>query len=356
MKPKQRLHYFDMLKGLAIFLVVMGHVLTMCIRDIDRALLFKIIGQVHMPLFFFISGYFTYKLTADGKTALPRLGQRFLQLVIPGIIVGLIFMVYFSHSGLQSPFDMSFNGMWCTEYKNGYWFTITLFLIILVYSGFTRILNVLKGLTGRIGATAALWIILIILDGFFEGEWWWKLLSLKLVITFFPAFMAGVFAKSSGEGFLKMVRNGNVYTAALIIAGVCFYILAYRWEFPSFHSLIFLVAEPVMHVALAIVGIALVEPWSREAFSETASPLARRFASMWQYIGSKSLSIYLLHYFFLFPLPVLQEPLRGMSLDMVPTLTVSVIIAALIVAVTLLVNAIISRSPILARLLTGSNG
>ena len=76
---------------------------------------------------------------------------------------------------------------------------------------------------------------------------------------------------------------------------------------------------------------------------------------MWQYIGSKSLSIYLLHYFFLFPLPVLQDPLRGMALDIVPTLTVSVIVASLVVAVTLLVNAIISRSPLLARLLTGSN-
>ena len=42
----------DLLKGIAIFMVVMGHVLTMCIRGIDSAALFKIIGEVHMPLFF----------------------------------------------------------------------------------------------------------------------------------------------------------------------------------------------------------------------------------------------------------------------------------------------------------------
>ena len=41
----------DLLKGIAIFMVVMGHVLTMCIRGIDSAALFKIIGEVHMPLF-----------------------------------------------------------------------------------------------------------------------------------------------------------------------------------------------------------------------------------------------------------------------------------------------------------------
>ena len=51
----------DLLKGIAIFMVVMGHVLTMCIRGIDSAALFKIIGEVHMPLFFFISGYLGFR-------------------------------------------------------------------------------------------------------------------------------------------------------------------------------------------------------------------------------------------------------------------------------------------------------
>ena len=41
MRP--RLKYFDMMKGLAIFLVVMGHVLTMCVREIDRE-----IGRAHV--------------------------------------------------------------------------------------------------------------------------------------------------------------------------------------------------------------------------------------------------------------------------------------------------------------------
>ena len=56
---KQRIEYFDLLKGIAIFMVVMGHALTMCVRGLDAAFLFKLIGQVHMPVFFFISGYLT---------------------------------------------------------------------------------------------------------------------------------------------------------------------------------------------------------------------------------------------------------------------------------------------------------
>lgn len=45
----RRLHHFDMLKGIAIAMVVMGHVITMCIRDIDSAAAFKIIPNTHIP-------------------------------------------------------------------------------------------------------------------------------------------------------------------------------------------------------------------------------------------------------------------------------------------------------------------
>lgn len=39
----------DLLKGIAIFMVVMGHVLTMCIRDIDAATLFKSSAKYTCP-------------------------------------------------------------------------------------------------------------------------------------------------------------------------------------------------------------------------------------------------------------------------------------------------------------------
>ena len=80
---KQRLVYFDILKGMAIFMVVMGHVLTMCVREIDRAALFKFLGEIHMPLFFFISGWFTMRVADDGHIARPGLSKRFFQLLVP---------------------------------------------------------------------------------------------------------------------------------------------------------------------------------------------------------------------------------------------------------------------------------
>ena len=72
-----------------------------------------------------------------------------------------------------------------------------------------------------------------------------------------------------------------------------------------------------------------------------------------QYLGQKSLEIYLLHFFFLFPLTALQEPMRAMGLGFVPLAAVSVFVACLIIAASLLANVVLSLSPVLASLLTG---
>lgn len=350
MKTTDRLHYFDILKGMAIFLVVMGHVLTMCIRDIDRTLLFKIIGQVHMPLFFFISGYFTYKAATT-----PRIGRRFTQLIIPGIAVGLLWMLYFPHSGLQSPLVMTFEGMWCTPFKNGYWFTITLFEIIAIYAAITLILRRSDFFRSMLLTALCVWIILVALQLTLGDLLIFRLMSLELVAAYFPAFMAGVLARRSDGCFIESCLNPKVYTTALLAAGVLLYIQMYPWEFSRFHPLVFTVSAPALHIALAIVGIALVKPWSECALAPDGTAGERKVAMTWEYIGKNSLAVYLLHYFFLFPMPWLREPLREMGLDIVPAFTVAFIAASLIVAMTLLANYIISRSPVLARLLTGKS-
>ena len=56
---RERNRMLDSLKGFAIFLVVLGHVIqTVFAPDsYDSNVIFKIIYSFHMPLFIFISGY-----------------------------------------------------------------------------------------------------------------------------------------------------------------------------------------------------------------------------------------------------------------------------------------------------------
>ncbi len=56
MEMRNRVEYIDSLRGFAILLVVMGHLIQTNYRDGFVHPIFNIIFSFHMPLFFFISG------------------------------------------------------------------------------------------------------------------------------------------------------------------------------------------------------------------------------------------------------------------------------------------------------------
>ncbi len=334
-------------------MVVMGHVLTMCIRDIDQAIVFKIIGKIHMPLFFFISGYFSYKITPEGKTfAAPKLWMRFKQLIIPFFVVSGIWVIYFPLSGLESPLNSTFQSLYFDSFKNGYWFTLTLFELILCYSAITFIFRRTKKFWQEILITLLAWSTIYLLNTALLPE---KIVSLYggcLLNAYLPIFMIGVLAKKYHSNFDKITENSSIYTICLLLGSVLLYLLIFPWEFQFMAiTTVNLTIQSIFYICLTIVSISVVKPWVNNEFSSGNKP--SMIVCCWEYLGKESLSIYLLHYFFLFPLTFLQEPLRNMALGFVPTFTVAALVATIIIAITLLVNYIIQRSPLLGLLLTG---
>lgn len=361
---KQRLHYFDILKGIAIFMVVMGHVLTMCVREIDRATLFKFIGEIHMPLFFFISGWFTFRLAADGRISTPHLGKRALQLLVPMVAVSSLWIWYFPHSGLQSPLVSTFSGLWSNAWKNGYWFTLVLFEIMLLYTAMCPVLSRCRTATASLAATVAAWIILkLIFSGIsaFAGEEFLNATSLILALQFFPIFMVGAIASRHSDGFNRLCESGGAFTVSLIAGAFLLYFISWYWEFPlltgwTYGTVVICIARILFHICLAIVAIAVIRPWSGRVYGADSAELTsqRRWADMWRLLGRKSLAIYLLHYFLLFPLGACRDALLSMNLGFTPLLVFSGAVAACVITIVLGINAIIERSPLLALLLTGT--
>lgn len=355
----RRLHYFDMLKGLAIFLVVMGHVITFCVREIDRSVVFKFIENIHMPLFFFISGWFTYKIS-DNNLSMPKLGPRALQLLVPMVVVSSLWIWYFPHSGLQSPLDSTFHGLWSSTWKNGYWFTPVLFMITAIYAALVMILRHVRSIFGWITSSFVVWAALIVIMYLLayaniEIRHLLDYFSFELLVVFFPSFMAGVIASRWRDAFLRLTCSGTVVTVCLLAGSVLLYMLSWPWEFSIFgYSDVFLIlAKSLFHIMLAIVAIAVVRPWSEMAFSEGARPFTASVARIWEMLGRKSLAIYMLHYFFLFPLGVYRHSLESVGLGFVPILFFAAAGAVAIISVVLAVDYIIGKSPLLAMLLTG---
>ena len=348
---KTRLHYFDVLKGLAIFMVVIGHVLTMCIRDIDSAVLFKLVEKIHMPIFFFISGYFTYKVTEKGNIIVSGIFSRVKQLIVPFLAVSALWLFYFPHSGLQSPFDSTLEGLYFSVGKNGYWFTLCLFEIIILYYAITPLLNLSRNVLFRLLVILLTWIGLGCIASVDALNKFNALTSLALVYEFFPVFMLGVISRSHNDIYEQITEKGKYITIAMIAGSFLMYYVCWPWEFQL--PMMFLpFVKLLLYVCVVIMAVAIVKPWCNRSVTETL-PDGTRMVRLWKYLGTQSLSIYLLHYFFLIPIPVLREPLIGMNLNFVPTLIVAGILATVIIAVTLGANYIICRSRILALCLTG---
>lgn len=359
---RPRLHHMDVLKGMAIFMVVMGHVLTMCVRDVDRAALFKFVGEIHMPVFFFISGWFTLKLvpTAGGRMRwrVPALWPRCKRLLLPMLVMSSLWVIYFPHSGLQSPLDSTFEGLWFSEYKNGYWFTYVLFQIVVIYAALAGIFSRITSAAGQILATIAVWALLIVISQMMPGNVN-SFISFIFTVRFFPVFMAGAIAAAHSGEFGRLLRSSSAYTLALLIGAVLLYFICWPWEFENLHihfgalSLDVDIARSIFQILLAYVAIAAVQPWCEKAFGPDKGEGSHRFAKAWQYLGRESLTIYLLHYFFLFPMGLWRDELMAMNLSFVPTLVFSAFWAAIIIAVVLGFNRLILPSRLLSFLMAG---
>lgn len=350
---KQRLHYFDMLKGIAIFMVVMGHVLTMCVREIDRAPIFKMIGEVHMPLFFFISGWFAMRAAADKRPQSPALLPRARRLLLPMIVVSSIWIWYFPLSGIQSPLDSTFEGLWSGTWKNGYWFTFVLFEITVGYALTTLFMGRRPSLWREIGASALVWAVFIALAELLPAEAV-GYASLDLSMGFFPVFMAGAIARRHSDAFNNLCASSTALTIAMIVAVGSFFLVGWPWKYPWLSEFGVTLCRVVLQISLAIVAIGTVKPWSERAFAPEAPAGTGRIARMWEYIGTRSLAIYLLHYFFLFPLGSCREALVSVNLNFVPLAVFAATIAAAVVAVVLCVDWLICFSRPLGFLLTGT--
>lgn len=341
----------------------MGHVITFCIRDLDRATLFKFIGEIHMPLFFFISGWFTFGLKSDGTLKKPKLGPRAKQLLLPMVAVSSLWIVYFPHSGLETPFDSTFSGLWFNESKNGYWFTLCLFEMIALYALIRPVFGRVRTLFGSVAVGICSWISLIVVSYILNGQDVANLLGLIQLTTYWPAFAFGMIASRCRSGFERVTESPVWTTVALIVGAFVLYYVSWYWEFPlskfcekTFGSfqLDLITARALLHICLAVIAIAIIAPWTAKAYANL-QPGQRPgvWIRIWTYLGVNSLGIYLLHYFFLFPMGIWRENLAALNVGFVPLFVVSVLWSVAIIVVVLGIIRVISISRPLSLLLTG---
>lgn len=135
-KAMQYLPYIDNLKGFAILLVVIGHVIQYLTDpyDFEHHIVFRYIYSFHMPLFFMISGMMV-KESYTKEQAWQTIRKRFLQLIAPFTLWTIIWSLTF----LPHPFYFAY-----LDPNLGPWFLWCLFCIIAIDLLVQLLLNVLQ--------------------------------------------------------------------------------------------------------------------------------------------------------------------------------------------------------------------
>lgn len=162
----------DALKGVAIFLVVLGHAIQTTTINFDHNLLFRLIYSFHMPLFMFISGW-VMTLSRTDMPADKFFTSKSSRLVIPFIcwyLLSFMLLGHFQNISLdQYLINLVINP------DHGLWFLWILFLcqIILFFS------KKLQPLLGDFHFLIPYFVILLLPMHYFGAD------SLKYYFKFF---------------------------------------------------------------------------------------------------------------------------------------------------------------------------
>lgn len=136
-KKKHRLEYVDAARGIAILLVIAGHLIQDYHADGNNCRVLWFICSFHMPLFFAVSGYIgqvVSKPIGGGKNYLQFIGKKAVALLVPLYVWTLVVNKYFFSSTWSVP--QLIDVLETFTKPGALWFLPTLFRLFVFYGLF----------------------------------------------------------------------------------------------------------------------------------------------------------------------------------------------------------------------------
>ena len=138
---KQRNQSVDILRGIAMLLVVLGHTMTGCTSNSEQSFLFNIIWSLQMPLFFIISGYVTrYSRPITNSKALGNfILRRTVSYMLPFMVWTFVIRgIVFGQTSFFNIKHLAYN------MDSGYWFLFSIYVIAIIFGISEFISNLLN--------------------------------------------------------------------------------------------------------------------------------------------------------------------------------------------------------------------
>ena len=383
---ENRIVYIDALRGFAILLVVLGHVPMYCYHHLVGISFSLIPTTFHLALFFFISGWFVNSGAVRNADATKRSGastirksydteqgsyenvtqgydteqgsyenvtqgydterssyennlwftvynsfkKKFVQLIVPTMV---FYLLYCWINGIDV-----MDNLWNDKYKAGYWFCVVLFVFYLT-------LSITKMITGKFWGQFLIFFIalaMIMLNTNMVTDLLakWNIPNILCIQQwqYFIFFYLGYLAHLHQERFFSWLDNGRVMAVGIVV----FVGSLMLW----FQQPMNLFGVKVTFLLWGILGAALSFAFFRK--NESCFTQQTLIGRWLQYVGRRTLDVYLLHFFFLPKhLDWVGNYIMGNGNQTVE-LFVSLAITIMVITLCLLTSNIIRLGPLLA--------
>ena len=333
-KISGRIEWIDAMRGFSMIIVVLGHVLHGMGVGGYHSFLSSLLLTFRMPLFFFVSGYFSYRSIGWwNKTKLCDILKRKVQ---AQIICTIVFCTLFQYV-MSYRFD---------DIYGGYWFTIVLFQMYIIYLAVSFWGRAIKrDLTVHVMLLLSVIAIGIMAKKPFSG-FIWILCCGDSLCRYFQFFTVGIIAAKYKDVFFALLSKNSVITASILAWTVCM-ILWYSTWFQNFSSLCYSLVHDILVRYAGLITVVSVFYHHRDFFSGHS-----RCAFGAKYIGRRTLDIYMLHFFFL---PNIGDMIPWIGrIDMISLqIIISVIFTVVILSLCLVISGILRESRTLSMWLFG---
>ena len=351
-QPKKRIEYIDALRGFTMILVVFSHVEMTSLGITTPTFLNSMFMSFRMPLFFFISGFIAYKSSIEWSWSewASMSKKKLLVQLVPTFIFGLIYAYAY--------FNTDFLGFITHNGKLGYWFTIALLEIFLIVYTVNTCLYSSNTDTFR---KRLLFALIMLSGGLFLAKFVLKIvpalneigniLTLHHTFNYFQYFAFGYVCSMYKEQFNRNLENRFVVTGVLFLFASLFYVKRFYIGINVGDGIdMWKLLDTFAELILGYLGLVIVYNTMRVYQNSFTS--GTKIGASLQYIGKRTLDIYMLHYFLLPNLLVISDFVKAKN-NVAMELCIGISVSLIVIAICLVISNVLRTSPILAKYLFG---
>lgn len=335
---KQRIGYIDAMRGFTMILVVFAHVCHFCLGD-SKMGYNAIFILFRLPCFFMLSGWLFEPASRHSFMTVAR--HKAMVQLVPTFIFLL----------LLAPPPEFFHQLGAL--KGGYWFTFVLFEFFIIYMVIVRIGKHWTPILA-FAITIASFFYARYYDSIKSSSEGWQLMLIDVLgflsVTTWRLFLFFYIGAWMRRHFDAFIRWTNKPVVILLICAVFFFIASTSHK----DNLWF---EMFRYYVGGITGMIMIFILFRLLYTSPIIHLPSSIfhypSSILKYVGTRTLDIYLLHYFFLPRFLMAYAPQLQAYDSRFVEFVVIMVISLIILVLCLITSYIIRLSPFLGHYLFG---